>query len=58
MGGGKLWGDEKLPKKFLDQLKKQGTKGREQLAPQDNKRIARQEQRKYEKMLNRRDGKK
>jgi len=54
MGGGALWGDEKLPKAFHDQLNQIAADGRKQMAPTQHQRIAKGEQQKYEKMLNRR----
>ena len=54
MGGGALWGDEELPENFRRKLRTIGTKGRRQLAPEALKRIARREQKEYDKMLNRR----
>lgn len=58
MGGGDLWGNEPLPKAFLNKIEKAGAKGRRQLAPPSNRPIAKQEQRKYDNMLNRRGRKK
>ena len=54
MGGGALWGDEKLPQAFHDKLKRMAASGRKQLAPAERRRVAKREQQKYEKMLNRR----
>jgi hypothetical protein len=53
-GGGKLWGNEPLPKGFLKKLASKGAAGRKRLAPAGNGKSAKAALAAQEKMLNRR----
>ncbi|MSR65226.1 MAG: DUF2961 domain-containing protein [Verrucomicrobiae bacterium] len=53
-GGGTLWGNEPLPKKFLKKLADKGASGRKRLAPAANQTLAAIQLAAQEKMLNRR----
>jgi hypothetical protein len=54
MGGGKLWGNEPLPKSFLKKLERKGAKGRQRLAPAATEQAAKSALAAQETMLNRR----
>jgi len=53
-GGGKLWGHEPLPKKFLNDINRKGARGRKLLAPTESAKAAKKELAAQSKMLNRR----